>query len=135
MYVIENPAVEPRLQERYRVLVKQHLRCAASVAPGLRVVPSDGSKPAAARGANRFDKNEAVALPTLAEPLRTRAQGAVAAGCHRYALCVHDQSPLHFTHHEAKKDRKVMCSRADLGYQLQSALLLSERDGEPLAPA
>nr|MDQ3013953.1 hypothetical protein [Acidobacteriota bacterium] len=135
MYVIEKPAVDPRLQERYQLVIKQHPRCASSVAPGLRVLPSDGSQDAASLGAHRFYKNESLTLPLLAEPLLTRAQGAVAAGCHRYALCLHDQSPLHYTHHEAKKDRKVMYSRDDLGYELQSALMLSDRQGEPLAPA
>lgn len=134
MYVIEKPEVEPRLQERYQLLVKQHLRCASSVAPGLRVLPSDGSKNAASRAASRFYQNDAVALTKLSAPLLTRAKGAVAAGCHRYALCVHDQSPLHFTDHKAKIDRKVMCNRDDWGYELQSALMLSDRDGEPLAP-
>ena len=108
MYVIENPAVDPRLQERYQLVTKQHLRCAASVAPGLRVVPSDGSKGAASLGAHRFYRNESLTLPLLAAPLLNRARGAVAAGCQRYALCVPDQSPLHYTHHEAEKDRKVI---------------------------
>ena len=115
--------------------MKQHLRQAESVATGLRVLASDSSRAAADLAAWRFYDNDAVSLPALAEPLLERARLAVAAICQNYALCVHDQSGLHFTRHQAKVDRKVMYSRDDLGYEMSSALLLSDQDGQPLAPA
>lgn len=115
--------------------MKQHLRQAESVATGLRVLASDSSRAAADLAAWRFYDNDAVSLPALAEPLLERARLAVAATCQNYALCVHDQSGLHFTRHQAKVDRKMMYSRDDLGYEMSSALLLSDQDGQPLAPA
>lgn len=115
--------------------MKQHLRQAESVATGLRVLASDSSRAAADLAAWRFYDNDAVSLPTLAAPLLERARLAVTATCQNYALCVHDQSGLHFTRHQAKVDRKVMYSRDDLGYEMSSALLLSDQDGQPLAPA
>jgi len=115
--------------------VKQHLRQAQSVATGLRVLAADGSRTAADLAAWRFYDNDAVSLPALAAPLLVRARAAVAATCQDYALCVHDQSGLHFTRHQAKLDRKTLYSRDDLGYELSSALLLSDQDGQPLAPA
>ena len=45
---------------------------------------------------------------------------------------MHDQSPLHYTRQQAKTDRQVMYSKDDLGYDLASALVLSDRDGQPL---
>lgn len=115
--------------------MKQHLRQAESVATGLRVLPSDSSRAAADLAAWRFYDNEAVSLPALGAPLLGRARLAVSVTCQDYALCVHDQSGLHFTRHRAKVDRKTMYSRDDLGYEMSSALLLSDQDGQPLAPA
>lgn len=123
------------MQRRYQLLVKQHLRQSESVATGLRVVSQNGSRGAADLGAWRFYDNPQVTLPVLVAPLLARAHNAVREACDRYALCVHDQSGLHLTKHHAKQDRKVMYSRDDLGYELQSALLLSDQDGQPLASA
>lgn len=116
-------------------MVKQHLRQAESVATGLRVLAADSSRAAADLAAWRFYDNDAVSLLALGAPLLERARLAVTATCQNYALCVHDQSGLHFTRHQAKLDRKMMYSRDDLGYEMSSALLLSDRDGQPLAPA
>lgn len=99
----------------------------------MRVTKS--SKNAAAKAASRFYDNDDVGLPDLAAPLLDRARKAVKENCQAYALCVHDLSPLHYTKHPSKTDRRVMYSRDDLGYELQTALLVSDRDGAPLAPA
>ena len=123
------------MQRRYQLLVKQHLRQSESVATGLRVVSQNGARGAADLGAWRFYDNPQVTWPALAAPLLARAHSAVREACEQYALCVHDQAGLHLTNHHAKQDRKVMYSRADLGYELQSALLLSDQDGQPLVPA
>jgi hypothetical protein len=93
------------------------------------------SKNAAAKAASRFYDNDDVRLPDLAVPLLARAHKAVKEHCQAYTLCVHDVSPLHYTKHPSKTDRRVMYSRDDLGYELQTALLISDRDGAPLAPA
>lgn len=55
---------------------------------------------------------------------------ATAAACRNWALVIHDWSPLHYTHHESKEDY----NKNDFGYLLQSALLISDRDGAPLCP-
>ncbi len=131
--MIEKPAVEPRLQHRYQLLVKQHLRAADSTATGLRVPAADGSRKAADLAAGRFYDNARVSLAALGAPLVARAHTDLAVACRAYALCVHDQAPLHYTRHHAKKDRQVMYSRADLGYDMALALLLSDADGAALA--
>jgi hypothetical protein len=92
-------------------------------------------KNAAAKAASRFYDNDDVGLPDLAAPLLERAHKAVKEHCQTYALCVQDVSPLHYTKHPSKTDRRVMYSQHDLGYELQTALLISDRDGAPLAPA
>lgn len=104
-----------------------------SLATGVRVRLTKTSKKAAANGASRFYNNDAVSLRSLSAPLMVRARQAVKEHCQTYALCLHDVSPLHYTNHPSKTDRRVMYSRDDLGYELQSALLVSDQDGAPLA--
>ncbi len=134
MYIITEPDLEPRLQKRYRLLVQQHLAKAESIATGLRHPPRTGSVFAAAQAAWRFYDNTALTLPCLAAPLLARAAVAARAACRDYCLIVNDWSPLHYTRHHSKKDRIVLCSKDDFGYMLQSELLLSDKDGSPLAP-
>lgn len=98
------------------------------------VTDNDIAKKNAAMGASRFYNNDAVSLPSLGMPLIERGRQAVQQYCQSYALCVQDLSPLHYTNHPSKTDRRVMYSRDDLGYELQTALLLSDQDGVPLAP-
>src|SRR4029078_5997814 len=51
-----------------------------------------------------------------------------------FVLIVHDWSQLHYRHHTSKHDRVVLTNRHDLGYELQTALAVSDRDGSPIAP-
>jgi hypothetical protein len=106
-----------------------------NVATGGQVRLTKSSKNAATKAASRFYDNDDVGLLDLAAPLLERAHEAVKKHCQTYALCVHDVSPLHYTKHPSKTDRRVMYSQHDLGYELQTALLISDRDGAPLAPA
>ncbi|MBO0722363.1 MAG: hypothetical protein J2P41_16165 [Blastocatellia bacterium] len=103
-----------------------------SIATGLRVRLTKSSKEAAAKAASRFYDNEAVSLPELGAPLVARALKATKEHCRAYVLCVHDASPLHYTNHPSKTDRRVMYSRDDLGYELESAIFVSDQDGAPL---
>lgn len=105
-----------------------------SLATGVRARLTKTGKKAAAKAASRFYDNDAVSLRDLGAPLQVRAREAVKEHCQAYALCAHDVSPLHYTHHPSKTDRRVMYSRDDLGYELQTALLMSDQDGAPLAP-
>ena len=114
--------------------MQQHLAKAESVATGLRKLPRNASAFAAAQAAWRFYDNPATTLPRLAAPLLARAMVAARLGCRDYCLIVNDWSPLHYTRHPSKSDRIVLCSKDDFGYMLQSELLLSDKDGAPLAP-
>ncbi len=105
-----------------------------SIAPGLRVRITRSSDKAAAQAASRFYDNERASLPDLSVPLLHRAHQAVEQSCDKYALCLQDVSPFHYTHHASKTDRRVMYSRDDLGYELQTSLLVSDVDGAPLSP-
>jgi hypothetical protein len=81
-------------------------------------------------------KNPRVTLRALAEPLLDVARQEVPAACDRYVLVAHDWSQLMYAQHDGKKDRVALSSRrVPEGYELQSALLVGDRDGAPLAPA
>lgn len=104
----------------------------AAPAAVARRTPQDRARKAAEVAAGRFYDNPTLDLPTLGAPLVARARTDVQIACRQSALCVHDQSPLHYTHHQAKTDRRMMYSKDDLGYDMASAILLSEQDGQPL---
>ncbi len=88
----------------------------------------------ATQAAWRFYANPEASLPLLAGPLVEAACSGVREDCDHYALVVCDWSNLHYTMHESKADRVELSSRRDLGYELLTALVVSDRDGDPLAP-
>jgi hypothetical protein len=90
---------------------------------------------AAAQAAWRFYGNERVELPELCQPLLSHARAATAQCCDERALVVLDWSNLHYDGHESKWDRVALSSERDFGYELLTALVVSDRDGSPLAPA
>ena len=114
--------------------MKQHLASTHSVAAGLRALPQTTGSFAAAQAAWRFYRNPRLTLPQLVEPLLEQARSAVSAQCHQYALVLHDWSALHYTNHPSKADRTLVNGPDDLGYELQTALAVSDSDGAPLAP-
>lgn len=126
--------MEPRLQQRYQQLVQGQLAAVHSVAAGLRALPDTKQAFASTQAAWRFYGNERVTLPQLAQPLLEQARLGVAHTCGWYALVVHDWCRLHYTAHTAKTDRVKLTHSKDWGYALHTALLLSDRQGEPLAP-
>lgn len=114
--------------------MRQHLSLSQSVASGLRSLPKTNGSVAAAQGAWRFFANERVTLPQLAEPLIDHARQISRSKLSRYALIMHDLSDLNFTTHESKADRIRLYNDLEYGYFLQSAMLVSDIAGEPLAP-
>jgi hypothetical protein len=125
--------LDARLQERYALLVKQHLNVSQPDAAGAKALPGAASAFACTQAAWRFYNNENVSLPGLAEPLLTHAHTALQADCQRYGLVVHDWSSLTYRH-QSKKDRAVLQHKKHRGYELQEALLLSDKEGQPLVP-
>lgn len=97
------------------------------------MLPQTTTAMAAALGAYRFYQNERASLVAVAEPLRAYARTTARSACADWALIVHDWSPLHYTHHESKEDRITLYNKHDFGYLLQTALLVSDRDGSPLS--
>ena len=128
------PPLEPRLQRRHQHLVQEHLRVSQRVAAGLKALPGAATSFASTQAAWRFYHNERVGLPALAQPLIAHGRAALAEVGAAYALVVHDWSHLNYDRHTDKADRFGSVQEHRQGYELQSALLVSDRDGAPLAP-
>lgn len=104
------------------------------VAAGVRALPGAADAFAATQAAWRFYNNDATTLPALAGPLLQVADAAVATHTAEVALVACDWCQLHYRAHTRKADRVALTNRYDPGYELHTALLLSDRDGEPVAP-
>src|SRR5208283_2221262 len=128
------PDVEKRLQDRYQQLVEEHAGHASTGATGPRLLPDESSTKAAAMAAWRFFHNPRVKLTRLAQPLLEAAQEAAAQHCQQFALVPLDWSKLDYSNHDSKTDRLQLGHKEEQGYKLLSALLLSDQDGQPLAP-
>jgi len=107
-----------------------------SVASGIHAVGSTCQAFSATQGAYRFLNNDRVSLPQLAQQAIDLGRQEAAQVCDQYLLVVHDWSQLMYPEHTAKKDRAALSSRrVPEGYELQTALLVSDQNGSPLAPA
>jgi len=128
------PPLEPRLQRRYQKLVQEHLQVGQSVAAGLNSLPGVASSFASTQAAWRFYRNEQVSLPALVQPLLEQGRAGLQDSRAEYGLVIHDWSHLNYDRHTRKADRIDSAKDRRQGYELQSAVLLSDRQGEPLAP-
>ena len=109
------------------------MNVSSSLSAGLKALPDKVSSFASTQAAWRFYSNPAVSLSVLQEPLTKAAQMGVTTSCDNYALCVHDWSRIAYKHAN-KADRHVMTHEYDVGYDLQSSLLLNDTAGQPIAP-
>ena len=115
-------------------MVQQHVRGAQALAAGIAALPDTCSSAAYTQAAWRFLNNERVGLSQLAKPLVSAVPGLLEAHCERYGLVMHDWSRLNFGKHTRKTDRLKMTHKSDVGYELQSSVLVSDASGKPLVP-
>lgn len=126
------PELEPRLQRRYQKLVNEHLHTSEGNAAGSRALPSVNEAFASTQAAWRFYSNQEVTLPGLIAPLQQQAQRDLPRLCRSYGLVLHDWSDLLYGAHSSKPDRKPIGK--DLGYEVATALLISDQTGQPMVP-
>lgn len=115
------------------MLVQQHIKSSQGVMAGVGSLLDDCQSFAYTQAAWRFFKNEQVTLPILSEPLREAALSGI-SHCDAYGLVVHDWSRLNYRKHKSKQDKRQLSHEKDVGYELQSSLLLSDKTGLPIAP-
>lgn len=99
----------------------------------MKALPNKISSFASTQAAWLFYQNESVSLSKLQEPLTAAAHEGIAEHCSQYALCVHDWSHLSFKHTN-KTDTYAITHETDVGYDLQTSLIVSDQNGQPLAP-
>jgi hypothetical protein len=128
------PPLEKRLRDRYRIMVLAHLHATQRLASGISALPEATKALSATQAAYRFLHNPHIKLRDLAAPLLKAAHQAVADTCEGYVLVIHDWSQVPYRKHHKKADRLTMSAPCDLGYKLQVALAVSDREGAPLAP-
>ena len=126
--------IDARLSVRYRDLFVAHLSTADKLAAGFRAAPAVTVGFAATQAAWRFFNNDAVTLPVLAEPIWDCARREIPAACDDWLLVVMDWCNLRYNAHASKAERVELTRRNDVGYELMTALAVSDRDGAPIAP-
>jgi DDE family transposase len=128
------PPLERRLQKRYLIMVRSHLRSAPELAAGVASLPSSSAAFAATQASWRFLNNDRISLSALVEPMRAVGRERLAKTKMPFGLLVHDWSKLSFTYAASKRDLTQLTHTTDVGYELTTALLVSADDGSPLAP-
>jgi len=111
-----------------------HLNPSQRVAAGLHSPPSLSNSMSATQAAWRFYNNSNVRLTDLVGPLQACARADVPRNCDRRLLVPLDWTKLHYMNHDSKPDRVRLSQSNDLGYDLLTALAVSDRDGAPIAP-
>lgn len=110
-----------------------HSNSTTSLSAGVKAL-ADGSKTFAHTQALwRFLNNEEVTPLCLSGPLVAGSQAVTGQSEGDYTLCVHDWSRIQYGSHSSKKDRLQMTHATDIGYELQSSLLVDAQDGLPLS--
>jgi hypothetical protein len=110
----------------------QHANCVPHLAAGMKSLPSAQSSLADTQALWRFLNNPDVSPVDLSVPLLEITRKGITQGCDAYALAVHDWSRLNFRTHQSKRDRVRMTHDLDVGYELQSTVIVADRDGTPL---
>lgn len=126
--------VDARLTARYKQMVIEHTKASEKLSAGLKSIPDKVSSFASTQAAWRFYANENITLQTLQEPLTAAVHDGIERSCKQYALSIHDWSRLAFKH-ENKKDTYAITHATDIGYDLQSSLIINDQDGTPIGPA
>jgi hypothetical protein len=118
---------------RYERLVVEHMNASHKLSAGSKALPDRVSSFASTQAAWRFYANETVTLSKLQEPLTLAAVHGIQQHCDDHALCIHDWSRLAYKHAN-KADTYAVTHDTDIGYDLQTSLIVSDRQGQPLAP-
>ncbi|MFW3896184.1 transposase [Pseudomonas bharatica] len=124
--------LDARLIKRYDELVMGHTNALAGLAAGMKALPRSDRAFAQTQAMWRFLGNDRVKPSDLVKPLLALAHEGCSEDCDEYALVMHDWSRINFMHHHSKTDRLQMTHKGDVGYELQSSLLVSDRDGSPI---
>lgn len=124
--------MEKRLKNRYEKLVRSHMNSSNELASGIKSQLKNDVAFSQTQAAWRFFNNEDVTLVDLSAPLLEAGHKLSMEEPGEYILVAHDWSHLSYGTHKSKKDT-YNTIRRNVGYELQTSLLLSANHGGPLA--
>jgi hypothetical protein len=124
--------MEKRLKNRYEKLVRSHMNSSNELASGIKTQLKNDIAFSQTQAAWRFFNNEDVTLVDVSAPLIEAGHRLSAEETGEYVLVAHDWSHLSYGAHKSKKDT-YNTIRRNIGYELQTSLLLSANHGGPLA--
>lgn len=120
------------MKRRYEQLVAAHSNAVPELAAGVKALADGTQAFAHTQALWRFLANEQVTLQALNAPVIAGARESLAQASDEYALVAHDWSRLNYHRHTRKRDRIQMTHATDVGYELQSSLLMGDRAGDPV---
>ena len=107
----------------------------ASLAPAIKDLAStQKSSFSTTQAVWRFLNNDKISFSQLNQPITHLACEQIKTSQHQYALVVHDWSQLQYVKHKNKTQLLQRSHQYDLGYELQSSLLVDASSGLPIAP-
>jgi len=124
--------MEKRLKNRYEKLVRNHMNNNNELASGIKSQLRNDVAFSQTQAAWRFFNNENVTLKDLSHPILQAGHELCAEELGEYALIAHDWSHLSYGTHPSKEDT-YNTIRRNVGYELQTSLLLSAHHGGPQA--
>lgn len=124
--------MDKRLGKRYQQLVRSHMHMNHELASGIKSKLNKDVAFAQTQAAWRFLNNDSCTLIELNKPLLLAAHELCSSECTEYALVAHDWSHLSYGKHKSKRDT-YNTIKNNVGYELQTSLLLSDNHGGPLS--
>lgn len=116
------------------MLVAAHCNGLPELAAGMKALPDTAASFSHTQALWRFLRNERVTPALLGQPLVVAAREGIKESCRDFALVAHDWSRLNYNSHSGKRDRLKMTHKTDVGYDLQTSLVMGDCLGEPLSP-
>ena len=124
--------LDTRLIKRYQQLVHNHTHPNSKVQAGMKASINTQSSLAQTQALWRFVHNDNISYQELSKPLLENSLQGCREECKRYGLVMHDWSRIALTHSN-KTDTYAMSHKTDVGYELQSSILVSDINGSPIA--
>lgn len=124
--------MDARLRKRYQTLVAHGCQT-ARLASSMKIPFDHRQTHSHTQALWRFLANPRVQVQHLAQPLLQNALQGARDHCHDTALIMHDWSMIALAH-DNKPDRLQRTHPHDIGYELQSSLLVSDHTALPIAP-
>lgn len=112
-----------------------HSNTTGGIEAGMKALPDGLESFSHTQAAWRFLNNPQVTPERLAGPLVSHCHIVVGQTEGDYVLSMNDWSRINYGGHSSKKDRLQMTHARDIGYELQSSLLVDAGNGKPLSVA